>query len=88
MVLKDNTVGIGFIGLDGGPDATLESSVLSIGHPEQLSADSCVISIAINRLNEGYSLRDDLDLGSMCGGFGNWGLPMKNEESQKTIHLV
>jgi hypothetical protein len=85
---SQDSLGVGFIGLEGGPEAAFGSRMHPIDDLEYLSADSCVISIAINRLNEGCSLRNDLDLGSMYGGFGDWGLPMKNEESSKSIHLI
>jgi len=82
------SLGVGFIGLEGGPELTYESRLLSIDHAAHLSADSCFISIAINRLNERCSLRNDLDLGSMFGGYGDWGLPLKNEESAKAIRIL
>lgn len=88
LVGSQDSLGVGFIGLEGGPQATYDSRLKPIDHLKHLSADSCFISIAINRLNEGCSLRNDLDLGSMYGGFGDWGLPLKDEESSKSIHLI
>ena len=88
MVASHKALGIGFIGLEGGPDLVFESRQQPIHHLEHLSTDSCVISIAINRLNEGGNLLNDLDLGSMYGGFANWGLPMNNELSAREIFMI
>lgn len=88
MVVNESSVGTGFIGLDGGADATFKSIDGSTDNQERVSTDSCVISIAINRLNEGLSLHGDLDLDSRFGGFGNWGLPYKSEAYVKTIPLI
>jgi len=89
MVSVGDQFKIGTLGLTSTPKNVIANAKVEFEATDlRFTSDSCVISIAINRMNEGDDPRQGLDLGSMWAGFGPWCLPIKTKESGSKIKTL
>lgn len=71
------------------PEKLIEDAEDEMGFLDSEShSGSCVISIAINMLNEGVSISDGLNLGSMWAGLEDWCMPVLGKDSTADLSLV
>ena len=80
---------VGILGVGTKPQQVVESArdQMDIRRTD-LAADSCVISIAVNTLNEGGIIDQDANLQSRAVYYGKWSIPVRFKETVDNFKML
>lgn len=89
MVGREGVLKVGILGIAATPEQVVESASTTMDIRRQdLGADSCIISIAVNTLNEGGIINQDANLQSRAVNYGKWSIPVRFKETVDNFKML